>query len=165
MKKILISEEANNEITTLLEDVIINCKDNDNIQAIYLKEYSIGTSQIPVIELEMIANDFDFPIKDIQTKYKNQIKTILQKYGIQVMINYVPESLLTFFPDLDFESMDFIEIVLHHTKCMDFINGRIVLDKIGTYHALQEKMISAYTGEKKTNQVEFVPPIELKRLK
>lgn len=164
MEKVFIGNEANEEITSLLESVVLENKDNERIIALYLREYCLDNKKT-IVELEMIVDDFDFPIKEIQNRYKDKIKTIYKKYGIQIMINYVPKVLLEFFPDLDFKNMDFMEIVLHHSKCLDFMNSRLILDKTGKYQTLQEKMLATYIKDEPSNVIEFVPPLELKRLK
>ena len=165
MENIFIGNEANKEITDLLEQVIIESKDYEEVEAMYLKEYRFKKDNIPMVELVMVVKDFDFPLKDIQNKYKELLSDILKKYGIQVIISAVPKFFLEYFPDLDFQNMEFIEIVIHYRECLDFMNSRVILDKFGKYEELQQRMISSYTGEECTNKVGFVPPLELKRLK
>ena len=63
--------------------------------------------------------------------------------------------------------MEFLDILIHYDKCREFMNSKIVYDPEEKYDGLQERLIEAHNKNtlKLNNLIEFVPPIELKRLK
>lgn len=167
MKKVMLSEEANKDITTLLECIIYSNATNPDVTGMYLKEYDFENSGRPTIELVMLYNGTDFPIEAINEFYGLNIEGILKKHGIEIRISAIPEKLVSYFPDLEFRSMEFHDILIHYNACWEFMNSRIVYDPEEKYNGLQEKLINAHNKDtlKLNNLIEFVPPIELKRLK
>lgn len=167
MKKIMLGEEASKDITTLLECIIYSNAANPDVTGMYLKEYDFENSGRPTIELVMLYNGVNFPIESINEFYGLNIEGIQKKHGIEIRISAVPEKLVSYFPDLDFRSMEFLDILIHYDKCREFMNSKIVYDPEEKYDGLQERLIEAHNKNtlKLNNLIEFVPPIELKRLK
>ena len=167
MKKVIISNDANKEITTLLECIIFSNAANPDVLGMYLKEYDFENSDKPTIELVMIYNGANFPIESINEFYGLNVEGIAKKYGVDIRISAVPEKLICYFPDLDFRSMEFMDILIYYDKCKDFMNSKVVYDPEGKYASLQEKLINAHDKDalRYNNLIEFVPPINLNRIK
>ena len=167
MKKVLISEEANKEITTLLECIIFSNGTNPDVDGMYMKEYDFENRDFPTIELVMLVNSPDFPIESIRKFYALNIEGILKKYGVNIRVSAISSNLISYFPDLDFGSMENFEIIVRYDKCRDLMNSRVVYDPDGKYEDLRERMLAVHNKDtlKYNNLIEFVPPIKLERKK
>lgn len=163
----MISEEANKEITTLLECIIYSNATNPDVLGMFLKEYDFEKSDRPTIELVMIYNGTSFPIESINEFYGLNIEGIAEKYGIDIRVSAVSEKLISYFPDLDFKNMKFSDIVIRYDKCRELMNSRVVYDPEDKYENLKERMIAVHNKDtlKYDNLIEFEPPIKLERKK
>lgn len=167
MKKVLISEEANKEITSLLECIIFSNGVNPDVDGIYMKEFDFERRDRPTIELVMLVKNSDFPLENIKEFYNSRIEEIFKKYGVSIRISAIQSSLISYFPDLDFKNMDYFDIILRYDKCRDLMNSRVVYDPDGKYAELRDRMFAVHNKEtlKYNNLIEFVPPIKLERKK
>ena len=168
MKKIMLSEEANKEITTLLECIIYSSAANPDVDGIYMKTYDFKDRDEPTIELAMIVKNESFPsLPGIRKFYFSNIKAIDNKYGVSILITAALADDLTFFPDLDFANMENFDIIMNYNTCRDFMNSKVVYDPEEKYQKLQEKLLAAHVKEDLvySNLIEFVPPIKLERKK
>lgn len=167
MRKVILSEEANEEITSLLKCIIDSNAVNPEVDGIYMKEYDFCGMEYATIELVLIVKDESFPLEEIRKFYSKNIKTILNKFGIDIMIGAVLSEYLAYFPEMTFSGMDTLDIVFRYDICRSLMNGRIVYDPEDKYENLKLKMISAYDKDSLAyeNLIEFVPPIKLERKK
>ncbi len=168
MKKVMLSEEANKEITTLLECIIYSNATNPDVRGMYLKEYDFEGRGQPTIEVVLIvAHEAFSSLAGIRKFYYNNIKAIDEKYGIGILITPVLAEDLTYFPDLDFANMDNFDIIMRYNSCRDLMNSQVVYDPEGKYEDLKERMNAVHDKDtlKYDNLIEFVPPIKLERKK
>lgn len=88
MKKVMLSEEANKEITTLLECIIYSNATNPDVRGMYLKEDEFEGRGQPTIEVVLIvAHEAFSSLAGIRKFYYNNIKAIDEKYGIGIFNN------------------------------------------------------------------------------
>ncbi len=164
MKKINISEEANRDITQTLESIILDNSSNELIESMYLKEYE--NNGIPTVELVIVTNEGKFPLRKIEANYRDRLKELQRKYGINVRIGAVLSSFIVYFPNLNIADIDIFDLILLHRKTFDFMNSKVVYDPHGIYTKLQRSLIDACTNkEEYDNVVEFVPPLNLERVR
>ena len=168
MKKIMISEDANKEITSLLECIIYSNATNPDVSGIYLKEYDFESRGEPTIEVVLIVKKESFnSLAGIRKFYYNNIKAIDEKYGIGILINPMLAEDLTYFPDLDFANMENFDIIMRYNSCRDLMNSQVVYDPEGKYEDLKERMKAVHNKDalEYNNLIEFEPPIKLARKK
>lgn len=165
MQKVELNKEAHENITELLQCITYSNVMNPDVSGIIMKEYDFQNSNCPTIELVMLVNDESFPLSEVRKLYGKQIKEVKKRYGVSVLITAALSSKFSFFPELDFDSLSRIEMIMRYVKCRDLMNSTVIYDKDGYYQELKERLIEAHKKDTISydNLVEFVPPLKLER--
>ena len=165
MEKIELSNEAHSNIEELLKCITYSSAINPDVTGIFMKEYNYENNNKPTIELVSITTNDDYPLREIRKFYAKRIEEIRHLFGVNVLITACLDSQLNFFPELDFDNLESLDVIMQYVRCRDLMNSEVVYDPEGKYQELKERLMAAHNQEEMTynNLVEFAPPLNLKR--